>query len=385
MRRRWLPIVAALLIIPAAGLTWHLARGPSPAWHSASPAAATQSIPATIGTAERKDVPVYLTGLGTVQAFNSVTVKVRVDGEIDKISFTEGQDVKAGDALAQIDPRPFQASLDLAQATKAKDQAQLENAKLDLQRYQKAGPLANTQQQIDTQAALVRQLEATVQADQANVESAQVQLDYTTIKAPLTGRTGIRLLDQGNIVHATDTTGLVVITQLQPISVVFTLPQDQLQEVIHQMTSRSSPLKVFAQGRGDQQQLGEGQLELVDNVIDQTTGSVRLKATFANKDFALWPGQYVNIRLLLRTLPQAVTAPSAAVQRGPDGMYVYVVKPDSTVAIQPVVVGQMTDGTSVIEKGLDAGARIVTAGQYRLQPGSQIQPAADTAKIASGE
>ena len=385
MRRHWLQIVALLLVIPAAGLTWRLARGASPAPYSASSTSKTQPIPTTIGVAEQKDVPVYLTGLGTVQAFNSVTVKVRVDGQIDKIAFTEGQDVKAGDVLAQIDPRPFQASLDLAQATKSKDQAQLENAKLDLQRYQKAGPLANTQQQIDTQAALVRQLEATVQADQANVESAQVQLDYTTIKAPLSGRTGIRLLDEGNIVHATDTTGLVVITQLQPISVVFTLPQDQMQEVIHAMTSTSSHLKVFAQGRSDQQQLGEGQLELVDNMIDQSTGSVRLKATFPNTEFALWPGQYVNIRLLLRTLPQAVTTPSAAVQRGPNGMYVYVVKPDSTVAIQPVVVGQMTDGTSVIEKGLDAGARIVTAGQYRLQSGSRVQPAAATADIARTE
>jgi multidrug efflux system membrane fusion protein len=386
MRRRWLPIVAALLIVPAAGLTWHLARGASsPASHSASPGVGTPSVPATIGTAERKDVPIYLTGLGTVQAFNTVTVKARVDGEIVKIAFTEGQDVKAGDVLAQIDPRPFQASLDLAQATKAKDQAQLENAKLDLQRYQKAGPLANTQQQIDTQAALVRQLEATLQADQANVESAQVQLDYTTIRSRLSGRTGIRLLDEGNIVHATDTTGLVVITQLQPISVVFTLPQDQLQEVMHAMASTSTPLKVFAQGRGNQQQLGEGRLALIDNVIDQTTGSVHLKATFPNTDSALWPGQYVNIRLLLQTEAQAVTAPSAAIQRGPDGMYVYVVKPDSTVALQPVVVGQMTDGTSVVEKGLDAGARIVTAGQYRLQPGSRIAPSADTAKHASGE
>ena len=383
MRRHWLLIVAVLLVIPAAGLAWRLARGASPAPHSASSAPEAQPIPATIGVAEQKDVSVYLTGLGTVQAFNSVTVKVRVDGQLDKIAFTEGQDVKAGDVLAQIDPRPFRASLDLAQATKAKDQAQLQNAKIDFQRYQKAGPLANTQQQIDTQAALVQQLEATVQADQANVESAQVQLDYTTIKSPLSGRTGIRLIDEGNIVHATDATGLVVVTQLRPISVVFTLPQDQMQEVIHAMTS--SPLKVFAQGRSDQHQLGEGQLVLVDNLIDQTTGSVRLKATFPNPDFALWPGQYVNIRLLLRTLPQAVTTPSAAVQRGPDGMYVYLVKPDTTVALQPVVVGQMTDGTSVIEKGLDAGARIVTAGQYRLQPGSRIKPAAATDNLARTE
>jgi multidrug efflux system membrane fusion protein len=378
-RRRYL-IVAALLIVPVGGIIWRTARSaPAPATSTAQP------IPATIGTAERKDVDVYLTGLGTVQAFNTVTVKVRVDGTLDKILFTEGQDVKAGDVLAQIDPRPFRAALDLAQATKAKDQAQLENARRDLNRYQMGGTLANTQQQIDTQGALVRQMEATVAADQANVESAQVQLDYTNIKAPLAGRAGIRLLDQGNIVHATDTTGLVIITQLQPISVVFTLPQDQLQQVIHEMTSTPTPLKVLAQGRGDQTQLGEGQLELVDNVIDQTTGSVRLKATFPNPNYALWPGQYVNIRLLLKTLPQVVTAPSTAVQRGPNGMYVYVVKPDSTVAMQSVDVQQMADGTSVVDKGLDAGTRIVTSGQYRLQPGSPIQSADGATNVASGK
>ena len=228
-------------------------------------------------------------------------------------------------------------------------------------------------------------MEATVAADQANVEAAQVNLDYTTIKAPLSGRAGIRLVDQGNIVHATDTTGLVIITQLQPISVVFTLPQDQLQEVIHQMTSTKTPLKVVAQGRDDQRQLGEGQLELVDNLIDQTTGSVRLKATFPNTDYALWPGQYVNIRLRLQTLPQVVTAPSTAVQRGPNGMFVYVVKPDSTVAMQSVDVGQMTDGTSVINKGLEPGTRIVTAGQYRLQPGSLVASTDAATNVASGK
>lgn len=384
MRRHWLSIVVMLLIIPAGLITWRVARG-TPSAVPAASATATQPIPATIGTAERKDFDVYLTGLGTVQAFNTVTVKVRVDGTLDKIFFTEGQDVKAGDVLAQIDPRPFKAALDLAQASKAKDQAQLENARLDLRRFQSAGTLATTQQQIDTQAALVRQLEATIAADQANVESAQVQLDYTTIKAPLAGRTGIRLLDQGNIVHATDTTGLVILTQLQPISVIFSLPQDQLQEVIHEISSTPTPLKVLAQGRSDQRQLGEGQLEFVDNVIDPTTGSARLKATFPNPDYALWPGQYVNIRLLLQTLPQVLTAPSTAIQRGPDGMYVYIVKPDSTVAMQSVSVGQMTDGTSVIDKGLDAGTRIVTAGQYRLQPGSAIRSADAATNVASGK
>jgi membrane fusion protein, multidrug efflux system len=385
VRRRWLLVIAALLIIPVGSIVWRIAHGAPQAPQAASSISNAQPIPATIGTAERKDVDVYLTGLGSVQAFNTVTVKVRVDGTLEKVFFTEGQDVKEGDVLAQIDPRPFKAALDLAQATKAKDQAQLDNARMDLHRFQTAGTLANTQQQIDTQGALVRQLEATIAADQANIDSAQVQLDYTTIKAPLTGRAGIRLVDQGNIVHATDTTGLVIITQLQPISVVFTLPQDQLQEVIHEMTSTKSPLKVVAQGRSDQRQLGEGQLALVDNLIDQTTGSVHLKATFPNTDYALWPGQYVNIRLLLKTLPQVVTTPSTAVQRGPNGMFVYVVKPDSTVAMQSVDVGQMTDGTSVINKGLEPGTRIVTAGQYRLQPGSLVGSTDAATNVASGK
>jgi multidrug efflux system membrane fusion protein len=373
MRKRWILIFAIVAIAPTVALSLHFMRGPVTVAQADSPNLNAQAIPAAVGVSERKNVPVYLPGLGTVQAFNTVTVKVRVDGQLNKINFTEGQTIKAGDVLAQIDPRPFQAALDLATATKAKDQAQLENARLDLKRFQTAGTLANTQQQIDTQGALVRQLEATVAADQANIEAARTQLDYTTIKAPLSGRTGIRLVDQGNIVHATDTTGLVVITQLQPISVVFTLPQDQLQEIIHQMTSTSTPLTVIALGRSNEQQLGEGTLALVDNVIDQSTGSVRLKATFPNENSTLWPGQYVNIRLLLKTLPQVVTVPSTAVQRGPDGMYVYTVKQDQTVSMQAVTVGQMSDGTAVIANGLAAGTPIVTDGQSRLQPGSRIQ------------
>lgn len=381
MRRRWFLLLAACVVAPAIGLSLHFARGDAPATDGAQ---AAPAIPATIGTSAKKNVPVYLDGLlGTVQAYNTVTIHTRVDGEIDKIDFTEGQDVKAGDVLAQIDPRPFQAALDLAKATKAKDQANLENAQLDLKRFQAGGTLANTQQQIDTQGALVRQLAATVQADQANVEAAQVQLDYTTIKAPLSGRTGVRMVDQGNIVHATDTTGIVIITQLQPISVRFTLPQDQLQEVVHEMAATKTPLQVVAQGRADQQQLSTGTLSLVDNQIDQSTGSVRLKATFPNTNFTLWPGQYVNIELRLKTLPQVVTVPSTAVQRGPDGMYVYVVKPDQTVAMQPVTVGQMSGGISVIDKGLGADTRIVVAGQYRLQPGAKIQNTPDDTHLAS--
>jgi multidrug efflux system membrane fusion protein len=373
-------LIAAFVLVAA--LAGALLAWTSQSNSKSPPASSAQApVPIAAATAELKDVPVYLTGLGTVQAFNTVTVNTRVDGQLDKIDFTEGHDVKAGDVLAEIDPHPFRAALDLAQATKAKDMAQLANAKIDLQRYQKA-PLGSTQQQIDTQAALVQQLEATVQADQANIEAAQVQLGYTSIKAPLSGRLGTRLLDQGNIVHATSTTGLVVITQLQPISVVFSLPQDQLQEVIHQMESTSTPLRVVAQGRDDQQQLATGTLALVDNQIDQTTGSVRLKATFPNRNYALWPGQYVNIQLLLRMLPQVVTVPSTAVQRGADGMYVYVIKQDSTVAMQPVTVGQMTNGLSVINQGLGPSVQIVASGQYRLQPGSRIQVASAAEHLA---
>jgi membrane fusion protein, multidrug efflux system len=381
MRRRWLVIVAVCLLVPAAGVTWHIASEPATAEQTQKPQ--QQAVPATLGTSAKKDVSIFLSGLGTVQAFNTVTVNTRVDGQLNSVNFKEGQHVNAGDVLAQIDPRPFQATLDLTRATKAKDQANLENAQLDLRRFQQGGTLANTQQQIDTQGALVKQLQATVEADQANLESAQVQLDYTTIRAPIAGRTGIRLVDQGNIVHATDTGGLVVITQLQPISVIFTLPQDQLREVTHEMNVSKTPLKVIAQGRTDGQTLDEGTLALVDNRIDQTTGSVRLKATFPNKDYKLWPGQYINVELQLKTLPQVVTVPSDAVQRGPDGMYVYVVKPDQTAAIQPVTVGQMRDGTAIIEKGLNAGTPIVVAGQYRVQQGSKIRNTADTSSAAS--
>jgi membrane fusion protein, multidrug efflux system len=326
-------------------------------------------------------VPVYLMGLGTVQAFNTVIVKVRVDGQLDKVDFTEGQDVNAGDVLAQIDPRPFQAALDQAKAAKAKDEAQLENAKLDLQRFKNLHDFA-TQQSVDTQTALVHQVEATVAGDQAAIDSAQVQLDYTTIKAPISGRTGIRLVDQGNIVHATDPNGIVVITQMQPISIIFTLPEHYLHVVSQEMAA--GPLTVFAQARSDARRLGEGTIALVDNQIDQSTGSIRLKATFPNDNHALWPGQFVNIQVLLRTLQQAVTVPSTAVQRGPDGMYVYVIKADSTVAMAPVSIGQMSDGTAVVRSGLEPGVKIVVAGQYRLAPGMRVVSDPATARAPGG-
>jgi membrane fusion protein, multidrug efflux system len=377
--RTWLS--AAILVAAACGLAWYVVHEPARSAPSQASSAIFPAVPVTGGLAETKNIPVYLTGLGTAQAFNTVVVKVRVDGQLNKVAFTEGQDVKAGDLLAQIDPRPFQAALDQAKAVKAKDEAQLENAKRDLQRFINLHDFA-TKQSVDTQTALVRQFEATIQGDQAAIESAQTQLDYSTITAPLTGRTGVRLVDQGNIVHASDANGLVMITQLQPISVIFSLPAEQLRNVSREMAN--GPLRVIAEGRTDHQQLGEGALSLVDNQIDQGTGTIRLKATFPNEDHALWPGQFINIRLLLRTLQQVVTVPSTAIQRGPSGMYVYVIKPDSTVAMQPVGVGQMNDGTSVVESGLQPGDKIVVRGQYRLQPGTRVQTGAKTVSVLGG-
>jgi multidrug efflux system membrane fusion protein len=380
--RHWsIWLSTAVLVVATSGLAWYVLHEPAKNASSHPPSAVVPAVPVTAGLAETKNIPVYLTGLGTVQAFNTVVVKVRVDGQLDKVAFTEGQDVKAGDLLAQIDPRPFQAALDQTKAVKAKDEAQLENAKRDLQRFINLHDFA-TKQSVDTQSALVRQLDATIQGDQAAIESAQTQLAYSTITAPISGRTGVRLIDQGNIVHASDANGLVMITQLQPISVIFSLSDRQLTNISREMAN--GPLKVIAEGRTDHQSLGEGTLTLVDNQIDQGTGTIRLKATFPNEDHALWPGQFINIRLLLRTLQQVVTVPSTAIQRGPNGMYVYVIKADSTVAMQPVSVGQMNEGTSVVERGLQPGDKIVVRGQYRLQPGTRVQAGATTVSVLGG-
>jgi membrane fusion protein, multidrug efflux system len=323
-------------------------------------------------------VPVYLTGLGTVQAFNTVTIRTQVDGQLIKVAFTEGQDVKAGDVLGEIDPRPFQAAYDQAVAKKVQDEANLANANLDLQRF---GDLAARnfapKQQLDTQRATVAQLEAQIRGDQAAIDSAQTQLSYTTITSPLSGRTGIRLVDQGNIVHAADATGLVVVTQLQPISVVFTLPESELASV--QSALAAGPVRIFAMSRDDNRQLAEGTIAVLDNQIAQTTGTIRLKGTFPNQDGALWPGEFINVRLLAGTQRNVVTVPSGALQRGPAGYYAYVVKPDGTVDMRSIEVNQIGGGIAVVDGGVSAGEEVVKAGQYRLQPGVRVAATSDGA------
>jgi len=319
-------------------------------------------------------------GLGTVQAYNTVTVKVRVDGEVQKIAFREGQDVQVGDVIAQIDPRPYEALLHQAEADKARDQALLANAKLDLERYSKLVVKEYaTRQSVDTQEALVAQYQAAIAHDQAAIDNARVQLGYTTIVSPLAGRTGIRLIDQGNIVHASDSGGLVVVTQMAPISVIFTLPQKYLPQIIDAM--RGGTLVVSAYDQDDRIQLAEGRLELIDNQIDQGTGSIRLKAIFQNLDGRLWPGQFVSAHLLLG-VRRGPVVPESALQSGPSGSYAFVVRQDSTVEIHPVRIAASRNGEALIESGIAAGETVVVDGHYKLRPGIRIVPAAAAAAPA---
>lgn len=352
--------------------------------HKPADAASRNAPPAiAVDTAAvaHSDVPIYLDGLGTVQAFYTVTVTARVDGEIQKIGFTEGQKVHRGDLLAQIDPRPNQAAYDQALATKAKDEAMLANAKLDLDRYTLLQPqdLAS-KQTVDTARANVGQLSAQVQVDQAAVNNARTQLDYTRITSPIDGRTGIRLIDPGNIVRAAGTNGIVVVTQVQPISVVFTLPEENISAVGAAMSA--GPVEVTTLSRDGNTVLDQGTLSLIDNEIDQGTGTAKLKATFNNEHNTLWPGQYVNARVLVRTEHNVLTVPSAAVQLGPKGPFTYVVKSDSTVEVRPLELGVESRGLTVIAKGLAANERVVISNQYRLQAGVRVRDNAATPKAS---
>jgi len=365
---------------PAAGRYAHslhdLAAG-----RSAQPASSVQAqvesagppaVLVSVVAARRADYPLYLESLGQVQAYNTVTVRTRVDGQVMKIAFTEGQLVKQGDLLAQIDPRPFQAALDQATAKKSQDEANLANAKLDQQRY---ATLAKqnfaSQQQLDTQNALVAQLTAQIAADAASVEAAQVQLDYTTIRAPISGRTGFRLVDEGNIVAASQQTGIVTIAQLQPIAVVFTEPEQEATRLNALLTTGARPEVVVKTSDGGKE-LARGRLVLTDNQIDVATGSIRLKAEFDNADNALWPGLAVATRIEIGALTNALVVPTEAIQHGPNGLYVYVVDDQNRAAMRPVVVTHQDLDRAVVDKGLADGDRTVTVGAYVLQPGARV-------------
>jgi len=328
-------------------------------------------VPVIAAVTKRADVPVYLDGVGTTRALNTVTVRSQVDGKLISVSYTEGQDVKRGYVLARIDPTTYQAQYDQAVAKKAQDEATLTNANIDLQRYSNlASTNSIARQQLDTQKSTVAQLEAQVKLDQAQIDNAKAVLSYTNVVAPIDGRTGIRQVDEGNIIKASDTTGIVILTQLQPISILFTLPQQQLGDVNRAFAK--GPLPVDAFGQDNKTVIDKGDLKVVDNQVDQTTGTIKLKAEFANAQYQLWPGQFVNVRLLVNTLRGVIVAPTAAIQRGPSGTFVYVVQPDNKVKVVNVTVSQQDEAQAVITSGLEADQRVVTTGFARLTDGAEV-------------
>jgi membrane fusion protein, multidrug efflux system len=317
------------------------------------------------------DVPIYLRGVGTVIAYNTVVVRSQIQGQIVSINFTQGQAVHTGDLLAQIDPRPYQAQLDQVTATRDRDQAQLANAQANLKRYSTLGNQGwATPQLVETQQAQVRQLQAAIKADEALIEAAQTQLSYTRLTSPIDGVTGIRQIDIGNIIHPTDPNGLVVVTQLQPISVIFTLPETELAQI--QVQLAKGPLTVEAYNQDNTIKLDEGKLDFIDNEILQTTGSVRFRADFPNPAHRLWPGELINVLLLIDTRHNGLTVSAPAVQQGPQGAYVYVIGSDSKVEARPVKVAEVSGGQALIDSGLTANEKVVIDGQYKLQPGARV-------------
>lgn len=371
----WIVVIFIVLALGLFGLrALHKApdqNGARGQGRGAGGADASRAIPVSVAPVQQRDIPVYLEGLGNVQAYYTVTIHSRVDGQLMQVNFREGQHVRKGDELALIDPRPYEVQLAQAEATRFKDQANLENAQRDLQRYAdlyKQGVIA--QQQYNTQESVVAQQEGLVRADDAQINSAKLNLTYCHIKAPIDGQVGLRLVDPGNMVHAADANGLLVITQLQPISVLFTLPEDNLQMVAQHM--KGGRLEVQAWNRDDTQQIADGRLETIDNQIDPNTGTFRLKAVFDNRDNALYPNQFVNARLQVYTRQNAITMPAVAVQRGAQGTYAYVLKQDKTVESRPIKVA-LTEGlTAVIDSGVNPGEQVVTDGQEKLQPGSRV-------------
>jgi multidrug efflux system membrane fusion protein len=369
----WSVWVVLLVVLAVAGATYYY-FGHAPQRQQAagrSRFGGDGPVPVLAVAARRADVPIYLDGVGTTKALNTVTVRPQIDGKLIKVSYKEGQDVEAGYVLAEIDPVIYQAQYDQSVAKKAQDEALLANAKMDLDRYTRlAQTNAGPKQQADTQRALVAQDEALVKLDQALIDNAAAMLSYTKIRAPLAGRTGIRQVDQGNIVHASDATGIVIITQLQPISIFFSLPQQQLGQV--NSAFAKGPLPVEALGPDNKTVVDRGKLVVVDNQVDQATGTVKLKAEFPNPDLQLWPGQFINVRLLVDTLSQVVVVPTAAIQRGPNGTFVYLLQQDNTVATKNVTVSQQDDQQSVVTSGLEPPQQVVTTGFARLTEGSTV-------------
>ena len=367
MRKSPVVLTTALLtgIFAAGMIWWHQSKAEPPKEAPQPPA------PVVAAIVEAHPVPIYLRGVGTVIAFNNVVLRSQITGPLVKVSFRQGETVHKGDVLAEIDPRPYKAQLDQAIANRDRDQAQLDNAQANLGRYVplEAKGFA-TGQLVDTQKAQVAQLQAAVKSDEAVIENAQVNLSYTKLTAAIDGVTGIRQIDEGNIIHPGDANGLVDLTQIQPISLIFTLPQTMFPEIQQEMDK--GPVKVLAYSQDDKIKLDEGELLLIDNQIIQTTGTIRLRATFPNARRLLWPGELVNARLLLRTEPEGLTVAAGAVQQGPTGAYVYVVLPDQSAQVRPVGVAQISEGQALISSGLKAGETVVVDGQYKLQPGTRV-------------
>jgi multidrug efflux system membrane fusion protein len=376
-RHPWVWIFLGVALI-AGLIAWNRARARSQAAASAQASSTPAAVSVGVSPVQKRDVPYFLTGLGSVTAFNTVTVRSRVDGQLMKVNFTEGQFVRQGELLAEIDPRPFQVALDQAQGQLAKDVAAQNDAKINLSRFQllwQEGVIAR--QQLDSQQATVGQFDGAIQSDKAQIDNQKLQLVYSRIIAPISGRVGLRLVDAGNMVHATDANGMLVITQVQPIAVIFTLPEDNLPEVSGQM-KKGAQLTVEAYSRDDKTKLADGKLLTIDNQIDQTTGTVKLKSVFDNHDLSLWPNQFVNIRLFLSVRKDATVIPSAAIQRGAQGIFVYVVKTDNKADVRQIQLDFIEGNLAVIREGLTPGEQVVIDGQDKLQTGTAVsfKPAA---------
>jgi multidrug efflux system membrane fusion protein len=375
-KRRFITVFVLLLFAVVGAVLWrrHAERGPGTGAPAAAGSASTERIvPVQTAKAERRDVPVYLDGLGYATPLATVTVKTQVDGRLDSVKFKEGQKVKKGDVLAQVDPRPFIIALHTAEAALAKDDAQARNAQRDLQRYtnlvsQKLIP----QQQVDTQQTTYDQAQASMASDRAQIENARLSLDYARVTSPIDGVTGVRLVDPGNIVHASDTGGIVVVTQLDPMAVVFTLPEDDLPEVSHELAG--GPLVTEAYARDGEKKLATGHLQVIDNQVNQATATIKLKAVFPNPDNVLWPNAFLKVRLLLATRHGALVVPAQAVQRGPQGAFVYVVDADKKANVRPVQVDGAPNEVALITKGLSGGEDVIVEGQNALRPGAKVAP-----------